>query len=167
MECPSLMEWGLDGGVYIYIYTIVCRQIKGAACGHIWHIHLLLRPQGVYCWLYDRLCISRIILPSISVIGSLQLDIPLAFGSRYIYCKLPLTSVSGSIFTIYTSLLLFTYIYMYVSACKHPSHLGMSDVQVCHQRLSSAFDLLLIFLCSLIRTLTLTPPPNNALLANM
>ena len=42
-----------------------------------------------------------------------------------------------------------------------------SDVQVCHQRLSSAFDLLLIFLCSLIQTLTLTPPPNNALLANM
>ena len=30
----------------------------------------------------------------------------------------------------------------------------MSDVQVCHQRLSSAFDLLLIFLCSLIQTLT-------------
>ena len=44
-----------------------------------------------------------------------------------------------------------------------------SDVQVCHQRLSSAYDLLLIFLCSLIQTLTLTltPPPNNALLANM
>ena len=42
-----------------------------------------------------------------------------------------------------------------------------SDVQVCHQRLSSDFDLLLIFLCSLIQTLTLTPPPNNALLANM
>ena len=38
------------------------------------------------------------------------------------------------------------------------------DVQVCHQRLSSAFDLL-IFLCSLIQTLT--PPPNNGLLANM
>ena len=42
-----------------------------------------------------------------------------------------------------------------------------SDVQVCHQRHSSALDLLLIFLCSLIQTLTLTPPPNNALLANM
>ena len=42
-----------------------------------------------------------------------------------------------------------------------------SDVQVCQQRLSSAFDLLLIFLCSLIQTLTLTPPPNNALLLNM
>ena len=42
-----------------------------------------------------------------------------------------------------------------------------SDVQVWHQRLSSAFDLLLIFLCSLIQTLTLTPPPNNALLGNM
>ena len=40
----------------------------------------------------------------------------------------------------------------------------LSDVQVCHQRLNSAFDLLLIFLCSLIQTLT--PPPNNALLAN-
>ena len=37
-----------------------------------------------------------------------------------------------------------------------------SDVQVCHQRLSSAFDLLLIFLCSLIQTLT--PRPNNVLL---
>ena len=36
-----------------------------------------------------------------------------------------------------------------------------SDVQVCHQRLSSAFDLLLI------QTLTLTPPPKNALLANL
>ena len=36
-----------------------------------------------------------------------------------------------------------------------------SDVQVCHQRLSSAFDLLLIFLCSLtlIPTLTLNPTP--------
>ena len=33
--------------------------------------------------------------------------------------------------------------------------------------ISSAFDLLLIFLCSLTQTLTLTPPPNNALLANM
>ena len=43
----------------------------------------------------------------------------------------------------------------------------MSDVQVCHQRHSSASDLLLIFLCSLIQALTLTPPPNNALLANM
>ena len=32
-----------------------------------------------------------------------------------------------------------------------------------NQRLSSAFDLLLIFLCSLIQTLTLTPSPNNAL----
>ena len=37
------------------------------------------------------------------------------------------------------------------------------DVQDCQQRLSSTFDLLLIFLCSLIQTLT--PPPNNALLA--
>ena len=35
------------------------------------------------------------------------------------------------------------------------------------QRLSRAFDLLLIFLCSLIQTLTLTPAPNNALLVNM
>ena len=41
------------------------------------------------------------------------------------------------------------------------------DVQDCQQRLSSAFDLLLIFLCSLIQTLTLTPPPNNVLLANL
>ena len=39
--------------------------------------------------------------------------------------------------------------------------LGIS-VQVCHQRLSSALGLLLIFLCSLIQTLTPTPPPNNA-----
>ena len=30
-------------------------------------------------------------------------DIALAFSSGYIYCKLPLTSVSGSIFAIYTS----------------------------------------------------------------
>ena len=44
--------------------------------------------------------------------------------------------------------------------------LETSDVQVCHQGLSSVFDLLLI-LCSLIQTLTLTPPPNNPLLANM
>ena len=34
-----------------------------------------------------------------------------------------------------------------------------SNVKVCHQRLSSAFDLLMDFLCSLIQTLTLTPPP--------
>ena len=46
-------------------------------------------------------------------------------------------------------------------------HPNKSDVQVCHQRHNSALDLLLIFLCSLIQTLTLTPPPNNALLANM
>ena len=39
---------------------------------------------------------------------------------------------------------------------------AVRDVQVRHQRLSSAFDLLLIFLIP-----TLTPPPNNALLANM
>ena len=43
----------------------------------------------------------------------------------------------------------------------------LCDVQVCHQRLSIAFDLLLIFLCSLIQTLTLTPTPNIALLANI
>ena len=36
------------------------------------------------------------------------------------------------------------------------------DIQVCHQRLSSAFDLLLIF-----QTLTLTLPHNNILLVNM
>ena len=30
-----------------------------------------------------------------------------------------------------------------------------------------AFDLLLIFLCSLIQTLTLAPPSNNELLASM
>ena len=39
----------------------------------------------------------------------------------------------------------------------------MRYVQDCQQRLSSAFDLLLIFLCSLIQTLT----PNNALLVNL
>ena len=60
-------------------------------------------------WTIVRWCISWIILPSTSVIGSLQLDIPLAFGSGYIYCKLPLTSVLGSIFAIYTSLLWFIY----------------------------------------------------------
>ena len=43
----------------------------------------------------------------------------------------------------------------------------VSDVQDCQPRLSSALDLLLIFLCSLIQTLTLTPPPNDALLANL
>ena len=39
-----------------------------------------------------------------------------------------------------------------------------SGVKVCGQRFSSAFDLLLIFPCSLIQTLppTPTPPPNNA-----
>ena len=55
-------------------------------------------------------------------------------------------------------------------ACMCPLHACthcMSDVHVCHQRHSSALDLLLTFLCSLIQTLTLTPPPNNALLANM
>ena len=36
-------------------------------------------------------------------------NIPLACGSGYIYCKLPLTSVSGSIFAIYTSLPWFIY----------------------------------------------------------
>ena len=45
------------------------------------------------------------------------------------------------------------------------SHHSKRDVQDCQQRLTSAFDLPLIFLCSLIQTLTLTPPPNNALLA--
>ena len=50
----------------------------------------------------------------------------------------------------------------------HSLHnIPLGDVQVCHQMLSSAFDLLLTFLCSLIQTLTLTPPSNNALLANM
>ena len=41
------------------------------------------------------------------------------------------------------------------------------DVKDCHQRFSGAFDLLLIFLYSLISTLTLTPHPNNALLGNL
>ena len=31
------------------------------------------------------------------------------------------------------------------------------------KRLSGAFDLLLIFLCSLIQTLTLTPPPQQCI----
>ena len=39
------------------------------------------------------------------------------------------------------------------------SWFAKSDVQDCQQRLSSAFDLFLIFLCSLIQTPTLTPPP--------
>ena len=46
-------------------------------------------------------------------------DIPLAFGLGYIYCKLPLTSVLGSIFAIYASLLWFTYnihIYIYITS---------------------------------------------------
>ena len=58
-----------------------------------------------------------------------------------------------------------------LASCQFHTHVVMlyleSDVQVCHQRFSSAFDLLLIFRCSLIQILTLTPPPNNALLANM
>ena len=54
-------------------------------------------------------CILRIILPSTLVIRSLQLDISLACSSGYIYCKLPLTSVSGSVFAIYTSLPWFIY----------------------------------------------------------
>ena len=56
---------------------------------------------------------------------------------------------------------------VYEFSSNNYNHLSESDVQVCHQRLSSAFYLLLIFLCPLIQTLTLTPPPNNALLANM
>ena len=43
---------------------------------------------------------------------------------------------------------------------------GLVVMQGCHHKLSSAFDLLLIFHCSLIETLTLTPPPNNTLLTN-
>jgi len=49
----------------------------------------------------------------------------------------------------------------------HISFSVLSDVQVYHQSLSSAFDLLLMFFPSLIQTLTLTPPPNNQLLVNM
>ena len=55
--------------IYIYIYTIVRRQIKGAAGGHIWHIHLLLRPQGVYCWVrgvYFARSILRVYILAIS-----------------------------------------------------------------------------------------------------
>ena len=50
-----------------------------------------------------------------------------------------------------------------------PADIHARDIQDCQQRLCSTFDLLLIFLCSLIQTLTLTltPPPNNALLAIM
>ena len=45
----------------------------------------------------------------------------------------------------------------------YPSLQEGSDIQVCHQRLTSVFDLLLIFFFySLIQTLTLTPPSNNA-----
>ena len=51
-----------------------------------------------------RRCISWIILPSTLVIGSLQLDMPLACGLGCIYCKLPLTLVSGSIFAPYHGL---------------------------------------------------------------
>ena len=48
------------------------------------------------------------------------------------------------------------------------SYLGLptvqfSYVQVCHHRINSGFDLLLIFLCSLI----LTQPSSNTLLANL
>ena len=41
---------------------------------------------------------------------------------------------------------------------------GPLVMQACHHKLSSAFDPLLIFLCSLIETLT--QPPNNTLLTN-
>ena len=43
---------------------------------------------------------------------------------------------------------------------------GPVVMQGCYHKLSSVFYLLLIFHCSLIETLTLTPPPNNALLTN-
>ena len=49
--------------------------------------------------------ILQIILPSTLVIGSLQLDTPGTEGSGYNYCKLLLTSVTGDLFAIYTSLL--------------------------------------------------------------
>ena len=63
-------------------------------------------------------------------------------------------------------LLLLQYIqYILPHICTRSCKLYLRDVQDCHQRLSSAFDLLLFFLCSLIPTLTLTPPLNNALLA--
>ena len=36
--------------VFILLYTIVRGRIKGAACGHVWHIYTAQRrPQGVYC----------------------------------------------------------------------------------------------------------------------
>ena len=41
---------------------------------------------------------------------------------------------------------------------KYLTHCAL-QVQVCHQRLSGALDFLLIFLCSLIQTLTLTLNP--------
>ena len=71
----------------------------------------VIRPCSLayIIWTMVRWCISRIILPLTSVIRSLQLDIPLAWGLGYIYCKLPLTLVSGSIFAIYTSLPCFIY----------------------------------------------------------
>ena len=46
-----------------------------------------------------------------------------------------------------------------LSSISHLSLISNITVLSCHQRLSSVFDLLLFFLCSLITTLTLTPPP--------
>ena len=46
-----------------------------------------------------------------------------------------------------------------LSSISHLSLISNITVLSCHQRVSSVFDLLLFFLCSLITTLTLTPPP--------
>ena len=52
-----------------------------------------------------------------------------------------------------------------LQVCWSSKYAHLRDVQDCQQRLNSGSELPLIFPCSLIQTLTLTPPPNNALLA--
>ena len=59
-------------------------------------------------------------------------DIPRAAGEGYIYCKLPLTSVSGSIFAIYTSLPWFIYNIWYVGIPYMHSALYLCAMQYFH-----------------------------------
>ena len=79
----------------------------------------LSTQYSIYYMNHGKVVYITNILPLTSVIRSLQLDIPFACCLGYIYCQLPLTLVSGSIFAIYTSLLWFTYIDCMYVHCMH------------------------------------------------
>ena len=138
-------------------------------------LHLRCKYEHCLIWLHD--CWARTILTSCSPENlSLKLNLDQLMLTGNTFCNgtfvLPssLIEICQFSYSVYYAFLKYLYTDKVDELStdnvisKFSLFTATSDIQVCHQRLSSAFDLLLIFLCSLIQALT--PPPSNAVLAN-